>query len=143
MNKAEDYRAAVYDFFDGISCIAYIRDVRFVKSTKNRIYFVVGDVALDIYGYNYELAVFVRKKNLSVEIYSEKTGEVETQKRIKHLQSVSNEVWNEYFEADLDEEQNEDTVDEDCYEQWDDGDYGDEYYFDDDEDDDAYDDECA
>lgn len=75
-NKAHTYIETVSAFFNGISEVAYIGDLYFVKSSRNRIYFHVGNIGHNRYGYNYEADVFVTKKTLRVEIYKTLPGGV-------------------------------------------------------------------
>ncbi len=82
--RAWNYQLAVYDFFSKIIDITHIT-LKFEKSTENRIYFCVGNLFPKLYGTNCLIHVFVRKRDLSVEIYDEKTGKIITKKMIQHI----------------------------------------------------------
>lgn len=83
--KAKEYKQAVRQFFGTIPHIDNIADIQFLNSTKNRIYFLVGNVSFLVSGYRYSLYAFVRKKDLSVEIYSWKTGNIITKKFLQKV----------------------------------------------------------
>lgn len=74
MRKSEMYRKAVNNFLSEQSEQApKLSRVKFIKSTKNRIYFKVWIVLMEG-GYCYDVPIFVRKRDLTVEIYDD-TGD--------------------------------------------------------------------
>ena len=108
MNKAIAYENAVYDFFGNMPSVAWIEGVNFQKATKNRIYFKVRRVAFSMYGYDdYNVSVFVRKKNLTVEVCLKETGIIITNEYWKSYQQDEDEFWEEIFEWEEEEREAE------------------------------------
>lgn len=107
MNKAKAYENAVYDFFGNMPSVAWIEGVNFQKATKNRIYFNVRRVAFSMYGYDdANVSVFVRKKDLTVEVYHKEIGII-TNEYCKSCQQDQDEFWEEIFEWEEEEREAE------------------------------------
>jgi len=92
--KALQYRSAVRQFLNNIADIACTGTPQFEKSTKNRIYFFVPEVHRWSCSHPSYLYVFVRKKDLSVEIYDVFSGEIITAEMMKHFDDYFREYLN-------------------------------------------------
>lgn len=104
MSKAIAYENAVHDFFGNIPSVAWIEGVSFEKATKNRIYFNVRRVAFSMYGYDDgNVPIFVRKKDLTVEVYHKETGTIITNEYCEMCKQDEDEYWEEIFEWEEEE----------------------------------------
>ena len=108
MSKAIAYEDAVYRFFGSIPEVSFINGVNFEKATKNRIYFNIGHVALSVYGYDDgNVPVFVRKKDLSVEIYDKETGDIVTAKYCNQYKQDDDDFWDEVYKWEAEDREAE------------------------------------
>lgn len=98
-NKSMLYEDAVYNFFGSIPEVDEISGVKFIKATKKRIYFVIDQIELCRYGYGYvNVFIFVRKKDLSVEMCNIETGAIQTDLYRKSFEESMEEWAEEYYD---------------------------------------------
>lgn len=92
MRNNEIYQKAAKDFFAKQERVEHYK-IDFCKSTKTRIYFN-ANVSLEPAESNYELMIYVRKKDLSAGYCNFETGEDITEKILKEFE----EAWQDGME---------------------------------------------
>lgn len=94
--KEENYRIAAERLLEECEAITLpIDELRFIKSTKRRIYFE-ADIEIAGCGAGKTVTLFIRKKSYTAEIVDPETFEVITDKVFKDLEDAERE-WEERF----------------------------------------------